>query len=55
MKTALTINDVAEMLGLSTDSVYKLVRENQIPHVRAGRRILFHRLVIDSWLKGEAG
>jgi excisionase family DNA binding protein len=53
MKIALTVQEVAEMLGLSTDCVYGLVRQNQIPHVRAGRRILFHRPVLESWLCGE--
>lgn len=52
MKIALTVVEVADMLGLSTDCVYKLVREKQIPHVHAGRRILFHRPVLESWLSG---
>lgn len=52
MKIALTIIDVSEMLGLSTDCVYRMVRENQLPHVRAGRRILFHKPVILDWLSG---
>jgi excisionase family DNA binding protein len=50
MKITLTVAEVADLLGLSKDCVYKLVREKQIPHVHAGRRILFHRPVIEQWL-----
>ena len=53
MKIALTTQEVADILGLSTDCVYKLVRENKIPHVRAGRRILFHKTVLEQWLSGR--
>jgi excisionase family DNA binding protein len=53
MKIALTVQEVAEMLGLSTDCVYGLVGESKIPFVRAGRRILFHRPNIEAWLSGK--
>lgn len=53
MKITLTVNEVAELLGVSTDTIYNMVRDNQIPHVRVRRRILFHRDVIDAWIKKD--
>ncbi|MBX4150744.1 helix-turn-helix domain-containing protein [Paenibacillus lautus] len=38
-------------LGVSTDSIYTMVREKQIPHMRIRRRILFHRDAIDLWIQ----
>lgn len=52
MKIALTVKELAALLGVSIDTVYRMARENHIPHVRAGSRILFHRETIENWLKG---
>lgn len=52
MKIALTVNEVAEMLGLSKDIVYRLAREGTLPSVKAGSRVLFHRPSIEKWLAG---
>ncbi|MFD0673483.1 helix-turn-helix domain-containing protein [Cohnella sp. GCM10027633] len=53
LKVTLSVNEVAVMLGVSTDCIYTMVREQQIPFVRVRRRIIFHRDVIDSWLSGN--
>ena len=37
----LTVADVARMLRLSKASVYKLVADGDLPHVRVGNRIRF--------------
>ncbi|MEM7738450.1 MAG: helix-turn-helix domain-containing protein [Deinococcota bacterium] len=39
-RKAYTVPDTARVLGVSVDTVYELVRANQIPHKRLGRRII---------------
>lgn len=50
-KMIITVNDLSLYLGVSTDSIYTMVRENQIPYIRLRRRILFHREIIERWLR----
>lgn len=50
-RTTLTADEIAKYLGLSRDTIYILARENKIPHVRIGRRILFKIESIDKWLE----
>jgi excisionase family DNA binding protein len=52
-KAVFSVMELSDYLGVSTDCVYSMVRENQIPHVRVRRRILFHRHSIDSWIQGN--
>jgi excisionase family DNA binding protein len=54
-KITLDVKETASLVGVSTDSIYKMVREKQIPFVQVRKRILFHREKIESWLRGEAG
>ncbi|MFD1708914.1 helix-turn-helix domain-containing protein [Siminovitchia sediminis] len=49
-RTTLTVKEVSAYLDISTDFVYKLVREKQIPHVKIGSRILFKKTSIERWL-----
>ena len=48
-----TVKEVAEYLGVSVDSIYKMVRERQIPHFRVRRTILFSKKAIDEWIKHQ--
>lgn len=52
-KITLTVAEAAELIGVSQTTVYTMAREKQIPHARVRGRILFHRDVIESWLRGE--
>lgn len=52
-RITLTVSEAAEMIGVSQTTVYAMAREGQIPHARVRGRILFHREVIESWLRGE--
>ena len=46
--------EVAVILGLSTWSVYDLVRKKAIPHIKIGkRRVLFRRTSILEWLTAQ--
>nr|WP_307606792.1 helix-turn-helix domain-containing protein [Paenibacillus sp. V4I9] len=46
-----SVIELADYLGVSMDCIYAMVRERQIPHVRIRRRILFHRELIEEWIK----
>ncbi|MEX2459716.1 MAG: helix-turn-helix domain-containing protein [Paenibacillaceae bacterium] len=46
----LTVPDVAQLLGVSTVTIYSLVREQRIPHLRIRSRILFRLESITEWM-----
>nr|WP_213656262.1 helix-turn-helix domain-containing protein [Paenibacillus vini] len=52
-RVTMTVTETAELIGVSQTTVYAMAREGQIPHARVRGRILFHREVIESWLRGE--
>lgn len=49
-RETITADEVAQILGLSTWSIYDLVRQRAIPHIRVGRRVLFRRSSILNWV-----
>lgn len=51
MKAVFSVSELSDYLGVSTDCIYKMVRENQIPYVRVRKRILFNRNSITSWIQ----
>jgi len=53
MKKILTVSELASYLQVSTDSIYAMVREKQIPHIRVLRRILFNTELIEEWIIGR--
>ncbi|RUS47672.1 helix-turn-helix domain-containing protein [Cohnella sp. AR92] len=53
IKLTISVSEVAEMVGVSTGTIYTMARENQLPHVRVRGRILFYRDNIEKWLRGE--
>ena len=46
----LEAEDVADMLGMTTDWIYREVRAGRLPHIRLGRYVRFRRESIDAWL-----
>jgi excisionase family DNA binding protein len=46
----LRVEDVAEILDMRVDRVYRLVREDAIPHIRFGRSVKFRAESIEEWL-----
>ena len=42
-RAVLTVDETAEVLGISRNSAYKAVAEGQIPSIRVGKRILVLR------------
>lgn len=50
VKVAYSVQEVAQLLGISTDKVYELLRANEIPHKRIGRRYIIPCVLFDGWL-----
>lgn len=48
-KITLDVKELTELLGISSATVYAMVREGQIPHFKLRGKILFHRQVIEDW------
>ncbi|MFJ7839884.1 helix-turn-helix domain-containing protein [Lysinibacillus sphaericus] len=49
-KITLSVNEVAELIGVSAATIYTMVRLNEIPCKKIRGRIIFHRETIDKWL-----
>lgn len=50
-----TVEEAASMLGISRGTAYQLVRTNEIPHIRLGKRYLIPKVSFDHWFKTMAG
>jgi len=50
-KMALSVQEAAELLGISKGMLYKMIREKQIPAVHAGRRVILSKQALLEWLK----
>lgn len=46
----LTVEGVAELLGLARNTVYDYANRGEIPHRRVGRRLIFSRSAVLDWL-----
>lgn len=56
-RLALTVADVARLLGLSTNKTYDLIAENLLPHIRLGgprSKIIIPRDALNLWLANRA-
>ncbi|KOY81256.1 helix-turn-helix domain-containing protein [Lysinibacillus macroides] len=49
----LTVAEVSSLLGVSTATIYKMVRDGEVPHFKVRGKILFNRDVIEAWTRGE--
>lgn len=47
---ALSVSQVATLLGVCTKSVYEAASRGELPHRRLGRRLLFSRKTLLEWL-----
>jgi excisionase family DNA binding protein len=48
----MSADEVAEFLGVDRNTVYDYAGRGVIPHQRLGKRILFRRAALLSWLEG---
>jgi len=50
-RTLLCVEDVAQMLNVSPQTVYKWVRTGYIPHYKLGTSVRFSQEAVVEWLK----
>ena len=48
---AFNAGELCQRIGVSKWTVYRLVAEKKVPHVKVGRRVLFPVRAIEKWLK----
>lgn len=49
----LSVDEIADHLGIKRDTVYKWVSERQMPGHKVGRLWKFNKLEVDGWVRGE--
>jgi len=49
-RETLSVKEAAIYIGVSKDLIYQLVKENKLPHLKLGRRILFRKNTLDTWM-----
>lgn len=47
----MTVAEIAELLGVSTQTVYDYAGFGKIPHIRLGRRLVFPRDAVMEWFR----
>jgi len=52
-KKVLTPIEVAEQLGVNRKTVYTMLQQNLLPHVRCGDKYLIGRVAFEKWLEGN--
>lgn len=54
MAKLMTIDEVAEYLNLSKETLYKKVRKKEIPAIKIGRLWRFQKEAIEKWIEEKA-
>jgi|TARA_R100000501_G_C2629350_1_gene124043 excisionase family DNA binding protein len=49
-----TVNETAEILGISRESAFKAVKNGDVPSFRIGKRILIPRIALEALLNSGA-
>jgi len=47
----MTIQDLAQYINMAVPSVYGLVHQKKIPHIKRGKRLIFEQKQIIEWLQ----
>ncbi|OGN97833.1 MAG: hypothetical protein A2Z77_02115 [Chloroflexi bacterium RBG_13_51_36] len=50
-RLCITVPEAAEMLGISRNSAYELVKQGRFPVIRFGKRLLIPRLALEKMLE----
>ena len=50
----MTADEAAAFLGVDRNTIYEFAGRGAIPHQRLGKRLLFHRAALVSWLDANA-
>ena len=51
----ITVKGLAEYLGVTTRTVYRLLKERNLPACRVGGQWRFQAESIEAWMRGERG
>ncbi len=49
----LGVQQVAQYTGLSPHTIYTMISQRRIPHVKVGRLVKFDLALLDAWIKGN--
>jgi excisionase family DNA binding protein len=52
-RTTLTAEETAKYIGVSYWKLLELVKSNEIPNVKIGRRILFRIATLENWMLNQ--
>ena len=52
-RITLDVKELCSLLGVSSSTVYTMVKKNEIPHFHVRGKILFNRNVIEAWTQGN--
>ena len=52
-RLTLSVAEAAKLLGISRNTAYELVKQEQIPHIRFGKRILIPRKRLVAMLEDD--
>ncbi|MDY0404216.1 helix-turn-helix domain-containing protein [Virgibacillus sp. 179-BFC.A HS] len=52
-RQTLTVKEVADLFGVHTDTIYTMVKQKQLPHLKIGNRILFSKQSIELWIEDQ--
>lgn len=47
----LTVPEVAQMLRVSRQTIYNMIREGKIPHFRVGSKVRFNRKDVEAFMQ----
>jgi excisionase family DNA binding protein len=47
-------DELAKLLGVNRKTIYEAAARGEIPHRRLGRRLIFERVAVLSWLRQAA-
>ena len=51
----LTVGEVAEMMRVSTMTVYRMVHSGEVPAIRFGRSFRIPESAVGQWMHGSSG
>ncbi|MGG1685560.1 helix-turn-helix domain-containing protein [Pseudalkalibacillus sp. NRS-1564] len=53
IRTTLTAKEAAQYIGISYWHLLDLAKKKQIPHIRAGKRVLFRVNSLEDWMNDQ--
>lgn len=52
-RVTIDVKDAANYIGVSIDTIYSMVRGNEIPYIRVRRRIFFRVSALNDWMSEQ--